>query len=179
MPDAYVEWHHVVPRCLGGGDEDENLVALTAEEHYVAHQLLVKMHPGCIPLVLAANMMSISPSEARQNNRRYGWLKRALSVATSQRFKGRGWTEEQNKARSEVVSAQWADPEFKARRSAAMRGRRWSDESRAARSEAMKGKPGRVWTAEQKAKLSATQRSKQSLLKGAECEQRRTERSIP
>ena len=42
---GYVERHHVLPRCMGGGNESSNLVQLTAEEHYVAHQLLHKMHP--------------------------------------------------------------------------------------------------------------------------------------
>lgn len=145
---------------MGGTDDPENLVLLTAEEHFVAHQLLVKINPSVIALVLALNIMSASPTGQRNNNRRYGWIKRALSDVTSKRFKGRKWTSEQNAARSAAVAAQWADPEFKAKRSAAMSGRRWSDESRAARSASMKGKPGRVWTAEQKAKLSATKRQK-------------------
>ena len=42
---GYHEQHHVVPKCMGGGNELANLVNLTAEEHYVAHQLLVKMYP--------------------------------------------------------------------------------------------------------------------------------------
>lgn len=159
-PDAYLERHHVTPKCMGGDDSPENLVLLTAEEHFVAHQLLVKMNPGVIALVLAVNIMSASPTGRRNNNRRYGWIKRALSEATSERFKGRQWSAEQNAARSAAVAAQWADPEFRAKRSAAMSGRRWSDESRAARSASMKGKPGRVWTAEQKAKVSATKRMK-------------------
>ena len=32
---GYMERHHIVPRCLGGKDEEENLVWLTAREHYV------------------------------------------------------------------------------------------------------------------------------------------------
>jgi hypothetical protein len=180
-PEGYTERHHIKPRCIGGSDEADNLVELTPEEHYVAHQLLVKMNPGVIALVLAANMMAISPTNARSCNRIYGWIKRAMSEATSRRFKGRSWTSDQNQSRSRVVSAQWADDDFRAKRSAAMRGRSWTDESRAARSAAMKGKPGRVWTAEQKAKLSATKRNqhqKLNLLKGAEDNERRTEGSI-
>ena len=40
--EDYKEKHHIVPRCMGGSNKKENLVYLTAEEHYVAHQLLVK-----------------------------------------------------------------------------------------------------------------------------------------
>lgn len=41
--DGYVERHHVVPVSLGGGDEPENIITLTAREHYVAHLLLWRM----------------------------------------------------------------------------------------------------------------------------------------
>ena len=39
---CYTEKHHIVPRCMGGSDDKDNLVALTAREHYVAHLLLTK-----------------------------------------------------------------------------------------------------------------------------------------
>lgn len=32
--------HHIVPRCIGGGNEDFNLIKLTYREHYLAHCLL-------------------------------------------------------------------------------------------------------------------------------------------
>lgn len=38
--DEYVEVHHIIPRCQGGTDEDENLIRLTPEDHYFAHLLL-------------------------------------------------------------------------------------------------------------------------------------------
>jgi hypothetical protein len=45
--DGYVEKHHVVPRSFGGKNTKENLVNLTAREHYIAHALLWKMKfPG-------------------------------------------------------------------------------------------------------------------------------------
>ena len=44
--DSYTESHHIVPRSLGGGDEADNLVNLTAREHFVCHWLLVKMTTG-------------------------------------------------------------------------------------------------------------------------------------
>jgi hypothetical protein len=168
--DVYVERHHIVPKCLGGGNELSNLVQLTAREHFVAHQLLIKIHPGVEKLIYAACMMAFSPTNSRVTNKIYGWLKTKLAELQSSKFTGKVWTEAQNKSRSETVKAQWADPDFKARRSEAMRGRNWSKESRAAKSAEMLGKPGRVWTAEQKAKLSETKRSRTiqtNLLKGA------------
>ena len=40
---CYCELHHVVPRSCGGKDYGDNLVYLTAREHYIAHCLLWKM----------------------------------------------------------------------------------------------------------------------------------------
>ena len=40
---VYVEMHHIVPRCLGGNNNKENLVCLTGREHYVAHKILLKI----------------------------------------------------------------------------------------------------------------------------------------
>lgn len=38
--------HHIVPRSLGGDNSIENIVLLTAREHYIAHKLLVRIHVG-------------------------------------------------------------------------------------------------------------------------------------
>ena len=39
----YFETHHKVPRCMGGTDDTNNIVNLTAREHYIAHLLLVQI----------------------------------------------------------------------------------------------------------------------------------------
>lgn len=39
---VYYERHHIVPRCQGGSDGPENLIYLTAEDHFVAHLLLAQ-----------------------------------------------------------------------------------------------------------------------------------------
>lgn len=45
-PSGYIEWHHILPKSLGGVDSISNLVALTGREHFIAHLLLVKMLSG-------------------------------------------------------------------------------------------------------------------------------------
>lgn len=40
----YVELHHIIPRSLGGNNNADNLVLLTAKEHYICHHLLYKIH---------------------------------------------------------------------------------------------------------------------------------------
>lgn len=42
--DGYVEHHHIVPKSEGGTDNNDNIVALTAREHYICHLLLAKIY---------------------------------------------------------------------------------------------------------------------------------------
>ena len=44
--DDYTETHHVIPKSLGGSNSSDNLVNLSAREHYICHLLLVKMTSG-------------------------------------------------------------------------------------------------------------------------------------
>lgn len=75
MLAEYTERHHILPRCLGGTDDSSNLVDLTPEEHYLCHQLLVKIHPDNIKLLNAALFMTAN-GMGRRSNKVYGWLKR-------------------------------------------------------------------------------------------------------
>lgn len=77
--NCYSEIHHVVPKCLGGTDDESNLIRLTSEEHFVAHQLLMKMYPGNRKLIHAAILMNASSDGQKRNNKQYGWLRRKLS----------------------------------------------------------------------------------------------------
>lgn len=43
---VYYEKHHIIPKSLGGTDSKDNLVLLTAREHYLAHYLLCKFTEG-------------------------------------------------------------------------------------------------------------------------------------
>lgn len=40
----YYEKHHILPKSLGGNNDETNLVKLTAREHFICHWLLVKMY---------------------------------------------------------------------------------------------------------------------------------------
>jgi hypothetical protein len=85
--DGYTERHHVVPKCVGGDDEPGNIVILTAEEHYIAHQLLVRMHPGNGSLVWAAvNMTGKARNNAGRRNKLYGWLRRRFGLKPVRRW---------------------------------------------------------------------------------------------
>ena len=43
---GYVERHHIIPNSMGGSNSKENLVYLTAREHFICHRLLTKMVTG-------------------------------------------------------------------------------------------------------------------------------------
>ena len=96
---GYFERHHILPRCMGGNDSSENLVKLTPEEHYIAHQLLVKMYPGHYGLLYAA----VAMCRDRPNNKLYGWVRRRLAKMQSYRMlnggsptRGRRWIANEN-----------------------------------------------------------------------------------
>lgn len=42
----YKERHHIIPKSIGGTNDADNLVDLTAREHFICHRLLPKMTTG-------------------------------------------------------------------------------------------------------------------------------------
>jgi len=56
--DEYCERHHIIPRCLGGIDEEKNLIDLFAKEHFIAHRLLANENPDNDKLIYAWWMMA-------------------------------------------------------------------------------------------------------------------------
>lgn len=88
-PIGYVERHHIIPRSLGGTDVAENLVRLTAREHFICHMLLVKMQvpntPNYHKMVNATIIMRASNSKMSRyiNNRLYATLREAYSIKKS------------------------------------------------------------------------------------------------
>jgi hypothetical protein len=85
----YIERHHIIPRCMDGDDNPENIAILTPEEHFLAHQLLVKMYPGHRGLIYGLFTMTFQgPTHQRNNNKRYGWVRRLFSKTRSEEQKG-------------------------------------------------------------------------------------------
>jgi hypothetical protein len=88
--EGYVEKHHIIPTCLGGSNEASNKVKLTASEHYVAHQLLVKLNPGNAKIIYAALAMGGGSNQKvkRCNNKIFSWLRKQYSSAMSIKMQG-------------------------------------------------------------------------------------------
>ena len=83
--NSYFEKHHIVPQSLGGSNDKENIVKLTAREHFICHLLLTKMVEGAnkSKMYQAAWMMASSTSKTQQrhkvNNRMYERLRTEMS----------------------------------------------------------------------------------------------------
>ena len=78
----YYENHHILPRCIGGSNEKENMQLLTAEEHYICHRLLTYIYPNNRGIILAFHYMMYG---SKTNERieipveDYAYLKELLS----------------------------------------------------------------------------------------------------
>lgn len=110
------EQHHIIPRSLGGTDDPDNIVRLTAREHIIAHWALTKMVAGparykmekAFAMMMAdplnrgkRKLSTIEAAKCRESNR----------ISTLEQWKDPDFVDMQrNKART-----QWQDPEFAAR----------------------------------------------------------------
>jgi len=91
--DCYKEKHHILPRCLGGNNKKENLVELTAKEHFIVHMLLCKFTKGITQekMIYASWLMSQYKKNGRNykvNSILYESLKIKRSVLISKLLKG-------------------------------------------------------------------------------------------
>jgi len=61
LKETYKEKHHILPVCLGGSNDKENLINLSAKEHYILHLCLIKFitGQGYFKVLKAFNAMSM------------------------------------------------------------------------------------------------------------------------
>ena len=168
--DAYTETHHIQPRSLGGTDDKNNLVDLTAREHFICHWLLTKMYTGegKAKMIYALNGMKRGNEfaqryETKITARVYENLKKEFSKVHSETMKGkvptnkgRSMSEEQ-KAKIRATKAAnpytW-DQEKLAKRIQKQTGVKRSQETKDKIRDALKGKVKGPMSAEGKLKRS-------------------------
>jgi len=103
--EDYKENHHIIPRCMGGLDEEENLVELTAREHFLCHKLLCEIYPNNQKLWYALFLMSINKNKKTKyivSSREYEYIKKKWNNFTKNKPKPKGFgdkikSEERNK----------------------------------------------------------------------------------
>ena len=169
--EGYSERHHIVPKCLGGTDDKENIVSLTAREHFIAHQLLVMIYKDNKSLKYAAYMMTIGPNGRRNNNRLYSWLKEDYFAnrIQSSGFTGRKHSEATRAKMRESRALQLRpNDETKAKISATKTGVKFSESAKKSFNEKRLSNPdwykkiwgGRPKTQETKTKISAANKGR-------------------
>lgn len=83
LEGVYYERHHIVPRCMGGGDEDDNLIYLTYEDHFMSHMLLAKAYGGKLWFAAAAMKLPKKHGREIRHRRMFAVAKReAVKLAT-------------------------------------------------------------------------------------------------
>ena len=66
--EFYTEVHHILPKSLKGSDDLDNLVFLSAKEHFICHYLLTKIFPESEELIRAFMIMCNRTEGKNANN---------------------------------------------------------------------------------------------------------------
>ena len=150
--DGYVERHHIIPVSLGGSNNKENLVDLTAREHFICHWLLVKIETGeaKAKMVYALNGMKRNGHctqryETKITSRVYENLKKEFSIVHSATMKGRPAhnkgvpaTEEQKEKNRLAAKGRVMSPESIAKGVAKRKGQKRTEDQKAKISKSLK-----------------------------------------
>lgn len=94
----YSELHHIIPKSIGGLNNDQNLVKLTAREHFICHFLLTKITSGSNyhKMIYACQGMRRARNYQDRyiNSRLYEIVKREGAKIQSNKFLGKKLSEE-------------------------------------------------------------------------------------
>ena len=80
--NGYKEKHHIIPKSLGGSDEKDNLVYLTAREHYIVHVLLTKIttSEAKAKMIFAFTAMDRMGTSGRYRSKLYENLRKEAGI---------------------------------------------------------------------------------------------------
>jgi hypothetical protein len=153
--------HHIIPKHMGGSNDESNLIELTVAEHAEAHRALFEQH-GCWQDEVAYKALSgqINSDQARREATRRTWLGRKHTPETKQKIKDavagviRGpHTNETKEKISQALTGHAVSDETKELWSKQRTGRLVTDNTRQKISKANKGK---TLTEEHKQKLKVS-----------------------
>lgn len=159
--DGYAEVHHIVPRSLGGSDDADNLIRLTARQHYVAHWILARALGGSA--ARAFFMMSNFGKYGQVNSTTYAIARQEYADQVSKQLTMcpniPAFTAEHRQKLSRAKTGRKLSEETRRRVGEAQRGRKLSEETRRRISEAKKGiaTRGSGWTHSQETRKKMTE----------------------
>jgi len=108
ITEGYTELHHIIPQSMGGSNDKDNLVELTAREHFLCHWLLHEIYPENYKLAKAFSMLC---SVKDKNQVRYTPSSRIIeyakiksSILHSSYMKNEFWSDEMKHHMSKIHS---------------------------------------------------------------------------
>ena len=170
--DGYCEVHHIVPRSLGGSDDADNLIRLTARQHFVAHWMLARALGGSASR--AFFMMSNFGKYGKVNSTTYDIARQEYAEQVSQQLKGKPsqcpFSEETKQKMREAKLGRSLREETKQKLRIAMLGQKRGPEFSAKVSEAKRGKSngrlGHMVAEETKKRIGDAQRGELNHMAG-------------
>jgi len=131
--NGYKERHHIVPKCIGGDDNPDNIAELTAREHFIAHKLLCEIYPSNSKLQYALWMLCNCKSLNRTykiSSREYDASKKFIASQMSLKMKGVPKSEEHRRKNSQSKIGKLKSAATRKKMSESFKGRKFSDETR-------------------------------------------------
>jgi hypothetical protein len=131
----YFEAHHILPQSLGGNNSPNNLILLTAREHFIAHILLAKIYKDSnnrhkmLTAVIRMAQTSKTHNQNRYfNSRLYEMIRKDFSREISLRMtknnpSKNGLSEEHKKKISESLKGRKFSDDHKKKLSSVQKGR--------------------------------------------------------
>ena len=105
---GYIEKHHIIPKCIKGLNIKENIVELTAREHFLCHMLLCEIYLQEYKLKHALFLMAIGKQKVKEKtyvigSRVYERLKEEYSTMLT----GKKQSQETKNKKSKSMLSVW------------------------------------------------------------------------
>lgn len=112
--DIYFESHHIIPKCLGGTNDCDNIIDLFANEHFIAHKLLAEQYPDNQKLVNAYAIMAFMTNNPKHERteltpEEYKKARESFSKSMKERWKNNDYRVMQ----SHIIHERWQNPEYR------------------------------------------------------------------
>lgn len=152
--DGYTEKHHIIPSSLGGTNDDDNLVKLTAREHFICHLLLTKMTTGNdrykmnYALHMLSNANNIGEGRYKPTSRMYDLTRKLYKEALVNY-----WTDKKRKEHANKIRPTSIGRKLKESSKEKLRNKKWSEKALQNRLnnclKAAEARKGSKWSEEQ------------------------------